>query len=119
MKARYAAEAEGDFIQMNPPHYMVPSEEDVFGFCKYVNDAADIGIMAYNTPWAMPSPGFEFTASLLERFSELENVVGTKWSSHDIRHFCRIPRLFAECFNFIDNMGIFSFPGPRSGPGQS
>ena len=114
MKARYAAQAGVDFIQMNPPHYMVPSEEDVFGFYKYVNDAADIGIMAYNTPWAMPSPGFEFTAPLLERFAGLENVVGIKWSSHDIRHFCRILRLFAERFNFIDNMGIFSL-GARLG----
>ena len=113
-KAQYAAEAGIDFIQMAPPHYMVPSEEDVFGHYKYVNDAADIGIMAYNIPWAMPAPGFEFTASLLERFTELENVVGIKWSSSDIGHFCRILRLFAERFNFIDNMRIFSL-GARLG----
>jgi 4-hydroxy-tetrahydrodipicolinate synthase len=42
-KARYAADLGIDFIQLAPPHYMAPSEEDVFGHFKYVNDAADIG----------------------------------------------------------------------------
>jgi 4-hydroxy-tetrahydrodipicolinate synthase len=107
-KAQYAAEAGIDFIQLAPPHYMVPSEEDVFGHYKYVNDAADIGIMAYNIPWAMPRPGFEFSARLLERFAELENVVGIKWASNDIRHYLRMLRLFSDRFNFIDNMIIFS-----------
>ncbi len=107
-KAQYAAEAGIDFIQLAPPHYMVPSEEDVFGHYKYVNDAADIGIMAYNIPWAMPRPGFEFSARLLERFTELENVVGIKWASNDIRHYLRMLRLFSDRFNFIDNMIIFS-----------
>lgn len=57
-KAAYAARAGIDFIQLAPPHYMVPSEEDVFGHYRYVNDHADINIMAYNVPWAMPKPGF-------------------------------------------------------------
>ena len=113
-KAEYAAEAGIDFIQLAPPHYMVPSEEDVFGHYKYVNDAADIGIMAYNIPWAMPKPGFEFTARLLERFADLENVVGIKWASDDITHYLRILRLFVERFNFIDNLEIFSL-GARLG----
>jgi 4-hydroxy-tetrahydrodipicolinate synthase len=107
-KAQYAAEAGIDFIQLAPPHYMVPSEEDVFGHYNYVNDTADVGIMAYNIPWAMPKPGFEFSAGLLERFAGLENVVGIKWASNDIRHYLRMLRLFADRFNFIDNMILFS-----------
>ena len=113
-KAVYAAKAGSDFIQLAPPHYMVPSEQDVFGHFRYVNDHADIGIMAYNIPWAMPKPGFELSATLLGRFSELENVVGVKWSSHEVNHFLRILRLFADRFNFIDNMQIFSL-GARLG----
>jgi dihydrodipicolinate synthase/N-acetylneuraminate lyase len=113
-KARYAAEAGMDFIQLAPPHYMLPSEQDVFGHYKYVNDAADIGIMAYNIPWAMPKPGFELTAGLFERFAELDNVVGIKWASDDIRHYLRMLRLFADRFHFIDNLEIFSL-GARLG----
>lgn len=113
-KAQYAAEAGIDFIQLAPPHYMVPSEDDVFGHYKYVNDAADIGIMAYNIPWAMPKPGFEFTPRLLERLAGLENVTGIKWASDDIMHYLRMLHLFGDQFNFIDNLLIFSL-GARLG----
>ena len=113
-KAAYAAKAGIDFIQLSPPHYMAPSEDDVYGHFRYVNDHVDVGIMAYNIPWAMPKPGFELTEKLLERFTELENVVGVKWSSHNVMHFLRILRLFADRLNFIDNMQIFSV-GPRLG----
>jgi 4-hydroxy-tetrahydrodipicolinate synthase len=113
-KAQYAAQAGIDFIQLAPPHYMVPSEDDVFGHYKYVNDAADIGIMAYNIPWAMPKPGFEFTPSLLERLAGLENVTGIKWASDDIMHYLRMLHLFGNRFNFIDNLLIFSL-GARLG----
>jgi len=113
-KARYAADAGIDFIQLAPPHYMVPSENDVFNHYRYVHDSAGIGIMAYNIPWGMPKPGFEFTARLLDRFAGLENVVGVKWASDDIMHYLRILRLFGERFNFIDNLLIFSL-GARLG----
>jgi 4-hydroxy-tetrahydrodipicolinate synthase len=107
-KAQYAADVGIDFIQLAPPHYMVPSEEDVYRHYRYVNDNADVGILAYNIPWAMPKQGFEFSAKLLERLSELENVVGVKWSSSDVRHYLRMLRLFSDRFNFVDNMMIFS-----------
>ena len=113
-KARYAADLGIDFLQFAPPHYMVPSEDDVFGHFKYVHDTADIGIMGYNIPWAMPKPGFEYGESLLNRFLDLENVVGIKWSSHDIQHYAKILRLFADKFNFINNGGILGL-GPRLG----
>ena len=113
-KARYAADLGIDFLQFAPPHYMVPSEDDVFGHFKYVHDTADIGIMGYNIPWAMPKPGFEYGESLLNRFLDLENVLGIKWSSHDIQHYAKILRLFADKFNFINNGGILGL-GPRLG----
>lgn len=113
-KAEYAAKAGIDFIQLAPPHYMIPSEEDVFGHYKFVNDAADIGIMAYNIHWAMPKPGFELTEDLLARFTELEHVVGVKWASADIKHYLRLLRLFENHFSFIDNLIIFSL-GARLG----
>lgn len=89
-KATYAARAGIDIVQLALPHYMAPSEDDVFGHFQYVNDHADIAIMAYNTPWAMPKPEFELSAGLLERFIELEHVVGVKWASHDINHYLAI-----------------------------
>jgi 4-hydroxy-tetrahydrodipicolinate synthase len=107
-KARYAASVGVDFIQLAPPHYMLPSEEDIITHFRYVHDAAPIGIMAYHTPWAMPAPGYEFSPRLLEHFLELERIVGIKWASFDVWHYTSILRLFGDRFAFIDNMLVLS-----------
>lgn len=113
-KARYAANAGIDCIQMGPPHYLLPNEQEVFDHYKYVNDAADIGIVAYNTPWAMPSPGFDFSQGLLERFTTLEHMVGIKWSTSDYMKFLRMIRVLGDRLNFFDNNRIFTH-GARVG----
>jgi 4-hydroxy-tetrahydrodipicolinate synthase len=107
-KARYAADAGIDFVQVALPHYMMPSEKDVFNHFRYINDAADIGIVAYNTPWAMPQPRFDLSANLIEKLCELPNMVGVKWSSYSIWHYLRMLHLFSDRLNFIDNMIILS-----------
>ncbi len=106
-KARYAAEGGIDFVQVAPPHYLPPSDDDVFYHFQYLNDAADIGIMAYNTPWAMPGR-WEFRPPLLERMIELEHLDGLKWASYDQVNFWRVLRMFSDRLNFIDNQLIFS-----------
>jgi 4-hydroxy-tetrahydrodipicolinate synthase len=113
-KARYAAKAGIDFAQIALPHYMAPSERDVLNHFHYIHDAADIGIMAYNIPWAMPQPGFDLTRGLFEAFTQMPNVVGVKWSSYNIQHYLRMLRLFSDRLNFIDNLIIFSL-GVRMG----
>jgi len=106
-KAVYCEQIGIDLVQVQPSHYMVPTDDEVFYHFKAINDAADVGIMCYNTPWAMPKPGYEFTPPLLERFTRLENVEGVKWSSHDMRNYVTCLRLFAEEFNFINNQPAF------------
>jgi 4-hydroxy-tetrahydrodipicolinate synthase len=106
-KARLAAEMGVDFVQVQPPHYMVPTDDEVFYHYKAINDAADVGIMCYNSPWAMPRPGYELTPSLFERLLELANVEGVKWSSYDIRNYVSCLRLFSEELNFINNQPPF------------
>ena len=113
-KARYAANAGIDCIQMGPPHYLLPNEQEVFDHYKYVNDAADIGIVAYNTPWAMPNPGFDFSHGLLDRFATLEHMVGIKWSTSDYRQFLRMIHVLGDRLNFFDNNRIFTH-GARIG----
>ena len=113
-KARHAADAGIDFVILCPPHYTLPSEDDIYLHHKYVNDAADIGIVAYNTYWAMPRPGYEFSARLFERFATLENMVGIKWSATDVNHYLGMQRLFGDRFNFIENHRVFSL-GSRLG----
>ena len=113
-KARYAADAGVDFILLSPPHYSLPTEDDIFLHHKYVNAAADIGIIVYNSYWVMPAPGYEYSPRLFERFAELENIVGVKWSASNINRYFAMPKMFGDRFNFIENMFVFSH-GARFG----
>jgi 4-hydroxy-tetrahydrodipicolinate synthase len=102
-KARFAAEVGCDFVQIAPPHYMVPTDAEVVEHFRWINDSVDIGIFAYNTPWAQPQPGYDFTESVLEQFVTMEHVVGVKWSSFSQEHYLRMARMFAPRLNFICN----------------
>ena len=113
-KARYAADAGVDFVLLSPPHYSLPTEDDIFLHHQYVTDAADIGIVLYNSYWVMPGPGYAYSAHLLERFAELENVVGVKWSAKTLNDWLGMQKRFGDRFNFIQNMFVFSF-GVRYG----
>lgn len=111
-KSEYAARVGADFVQIAPPHYMVPTDDEIYHHYKAVNDTVDIGIFAYNTPWAMPQPGYDFTEKVLEQFTQLENVEALKWSSHDQNHYVKMARMFAGELNFIDNQtnNVLSLP---------
>lgn len=102
-KAKYASDAGIDFIELGLPHYSLPSEDDVFLHHKYVSDHADVGIMSYNNYWVMPPPGFEITGDLMERFIDVENVIGFKWSSSTEEHYVAMLDRFGDRFSFIDN----------------
>ena len=102
-KGAYAAKAGVDFLELGLPHYSLPSEEDVFLHHKYVSDHADVGIMSYNNFWVMPPPSFEITRELMERFTDVENMVGFKWSSASQDHYVAMLDEFSDRYSFIDN----------------
>ena len=112
-KARYAADAGIDFVELGMPHYSLPSEEDVFLHHQYVSDNADIGIMTYNNYWVMPGTR-EISRGLLERYVELDNMVGVKWISASEAHYVGMVRLFGDELNFIDNRMVMA-TGARQG----
>jgi 4-hydroxy-tetrahydrodipicolinate synthase len=107
-KARYAAQAGLDFVQLAPPHYMVPTEQEILNHVRYVNDHAGIDIMFYNTYWSMPNPGQPLTDFIIDGFLELDHVAGMKWSSSDMGQYMRIYRRYADKLNLIDNQVLFN-----------
>jgi len=112
-KARYAADAGIDFIELGMPHYSLPSEDDIFLHHRYVNDNADIGIMTYNNYWVMPGTR-EISRGLIERYVGLDNLMGIKWISGAEAHYVGMVRLFNDQFNFIDNRMVIA-SGARHG----
>jgi 4-hydroxy-tetrahydrodipicolinate synthase len=105
-RAKHAEDVGIDFIQVNPPHYLAPTDEEAFSHYKMINDNANVGIMVYNTPWA--AMNFEIKPKLMEKLITLENVVGVKWTSFDSVNFIQVLKEFSNRVNFIDNSTMTS-----------
>ena len=113
-KCKFAAEAGVDFVLLSPPHYSLPSEDDIFLHHQYVSGAADIGIVLYNSFWVMPGPGYSYSRKLFERLADLENVVGVKWTGSTIDDYVGFQQMFGDRLVFLENRMFFS-QGARFG----
>jgi len=104
--AKAAREAGCDFIQVSCPFYFTHTEEDFFEYVAAAAEAADIGIIVYNTFWT--SSGISLP--LVERFCEIPNVVGLKWATPrtDAMEFEDVVSHFAKRLTIIDNNLLFS-----------
>ena len=107
-RAQVAADAGVDFVLLCPPHYSLPTEDDIFLHHQYVNDRVDVGLVLYNSFWVMPQPGYSFSRAQFERFADLENIVGLKWSAPNISEYVGMQQLYGDRFVFIENAPYFS-----------
>ena len=85
-----------DFIQVSCPFYFTHTEDDFYEYVAAAAEAADIGIIVYNTFWT--SAGISF--GMVERLCDIPNVVGLKWATPRtdamefedvVSHFSRAP----------------------------
>ena len=112
-KCQIAAEAGIDFVLLSPPHYVTPTDEDIYLHHKYVNDRVGIGIMTYNSFWVMPS-GYSYSRDLFERLATLENVVGVKWTGTTTEDYLGFQQMFGDRFAMSENRQFFAM-GARFG----
>jgi len=105
-RAKMAEDIGIDFLQVNPPHYLSPVDEEVYTHYRMINDNANVGIMIYNTPWC--AMNYEIRPKLMERLVKLDNVVGVKWTSFDPINFVTMLKEFSDKLNFIDNSTLIS-----------
>jgi dihydrodipicolinate synthase/N-acetylneuraminate lyase len=105
-RAKYAQDVGVDFLQMNTPHYMAPTDDEVFAHYEAVNDSCECGILAYNTPWA--SMNFDITPPLLDRLIELDNFVSLKWTSNDPANWITVLKNYSKKVAIIDNSSMSS-----------
>lgn len=103
--ARAAERLGAEFIQVSPPYYYAHPEEDFYEFVVAATEAADVGLVIYNTYWTSAAVSIE----MVERLSALPNVIGLKWSMPDRGHmeFEQILTRFADRFAIIDNQMRF------------
>lgn len=87
-------------LQVCPPIFNLPSQDDILDYYEAVSDAIDIGIMVYHTHWM--SGGLIETDTIL-KMAEFQQVVAVKWSNHPFGQLYEEMSSFADTFNVIDN----------------
>ena len=95
-----------DFIQVSCPFYFTHTEDDFYEYVAAAADAADIGIIVYNTFWT--SSGISI--AMAERLCAIPNVVGLKWATPrtDAMEFEDTVSHFAQRLTIIDNNLLFA-----------
>lgn len=103
--AKHADGIGADGVQVGPPFYYEPSDDDVYEFFKTISDSISIGIMVYHTWWL----GYTMTRPLLDRLVEIENVVSFKWSCPRARDYQNGFRYYADKVAMVDNQGVIVY----------
>lgn len=101
-----AAEKIGtEYVQVSPPFYFAHTEEDFYEYVVAAANAADVGLIIYNTFWT----SYGVSSEVVERLTQLPNVVGLKWSNPDKGNmeFEQIITRFSGQFSIIDNQMRF------------
>ena len=101
--AEFAREIGAYGIQVSPTYYYEPADEDVIAFYQSLNDAAQIPIMVYNTPWLV---GYNLSFDMLEALAKMEWIVALKWSHASVYGYTRGVERFADKLAIVDNYGL-------------
>lgn len=104
--AKAAADAGAQYIQVSPPFYFSHTKEDFYEYVAEAAEAADIGIIIYNTFWTSTNLSFP----LVERIAEIPNVVSLKWACPrtDAMEFEDVVTTFRDRFTIIDNNILYT-----------
>ena len=96
-----AAAMGADYVQVSPPFYHAHTEGDFLEHILAAADAANIGLIVYNTYWT----SLGLSSALVEKLVEVPNVVSLKWSTPDtaMMTFEGVVSRFGGRFAIIDN----------------
>ena len=86
-------------LQVCPPIFNLPSQDDMLDHFGALSDAIDIGIMVYHTHWMR---GGAIDIDTFLKMADFEHVVAIKWNPHQGQTYEDMARL-VERFNIIDN----------------
>jgi 4-hydroxy-tetrahydrodipicolinate synthase len=102
--ARWADAIGAYGIQLAPPYYYEPSDDDVFRWFQAVHDATRrIALMVYNTWWE----GYAMSLDQVERLSRLDRCVSLKWSTGTgSGSYLRGVARFADRMAVVCNQGL-------------
>lgn len=96
-----AAVVGATYVQVSPPYYHSATEGDFLDHILAGAEAADIGLIVYNTYWT----SLGLSSALVERLVDVPQVVSLKWATPDnaMMTFEGIVATFSKRFAIIDN----------------
>ncbi len=98
--AQHAQDIGAAALQVSPPYYYVPSDDDVYEHVAAIARAAPrVGIVFYTTYWL----GYKPTLAMLERLAEIPQVACVKWSSSDLLEYQFMLLRLSSRLGIIDN----------------
>ena len=97
--AKIAQDMGAHALQVCPPIFNDPSQQDVLDYYGELSDAIDIGIMVYHTHWMK---GGRIEVDTFLKMADIENVVAIKWSPTEGQVYEDMAK-FVDRFNIIDN----------------
>ena len=98
-QARRAQDLGAVALQVTPPIYNIPTQQDMYDYFYDLSNAIDIGIMIYHTTWM---PGGNIETDTFLRMADIDNVVAVKWGGSTEGVYEDMTK-FVDIFNVIDN----------------
>ena len=99
--ARRASDLGAIGVQVSPPIFNLPTQEDVLRHFEAISDAVEIGVIVYLTN---PLRHGSILPETLSRMADFERVVAIKWSPPEGVEYEAVFEL-ADRFNILDNNG--------------
>ena len=97
--ARRAQDLGAVGLQISPPVFNEPNQDDVLRYFEAVSDAIEIGILIYNNPWF---PYGAIYPQTLQKMAGFEHVVAVKWTPPEGVAYEEMQTI-SHIFNMIDN----------------
>jgi 4-hydroxy-tetrahydrodipicolinate synthase len=98
--AQHAQDIGAAALQVSPPYYFTPTDDDVYEYVAAIARAAPyVGIVFYTTYWL----GYKPTLAMLERLAEIPQVACVKWGSSDLLDYQFVLLHLSNKLGIIDN----------------
>jgi len=88
-------------LQICPPIFNLPSQDDLIDYYSDISDNIDIGIMVYCTQWM---PGGRVEVDTILKMKDIPQVASIKWNPPPDAEYDEMEK-FSEAFSVIDNGG--------------
>lgn len=86
-------------LQVSPPLYNDPTQDDMLRYFEALSDAIEIGVMIYHTHWM---PHCRIEVDTFRKMADFEQIMAIKWNSPADVPYEAMTSLTAD-FNILDN----------------